>query len=90
MKYRMITANRLDDGACVWMDGDGNWSTDIAKGAYAPEAETETLLKLAEAGVGKCLIVAPYAIEVEADGEVVPIRFREQVRAKGPTIAFGA
>jgi hypothetical protein len=90
MKYRMITANRLDDGACVWMDRDGNWSTDIGNGKYGSEAETETLLKLAAVGVEKCLIVAPYAIDVEADGEVVPVRFREQVRAKGPTIPFGA
>lgn len=90
MKYRMITANRLSDGACVWMDAKGNWTTDINQGKYAPEAETDDLLKLAANGVAKCLIVGPYAIDVVADGAVVPVRFREQVRANGPTIAFGA
>lgn len=90
MKYRMITANRLSDGACVWMDANGNWTTDINQGTYVPEAESESLLKRAADGVAKCLIVGPYAIDVVADGLVVPVRFREQVRAKGPTIAYGA
>jgi hypothetical protein len=89
MKHRMITAQRLADGANVWMDEAGNWTTDINQGHYVPEAEAEELLKQAAASVAKCLIVGPYAIEVVADGPVVPVRFREQVRAKGPTIAYG-
>lgn len=91
MKHRMITANRLSDGACVWMDGDGNWSTDIATGKCVPEAGSDALLDQAAAGVAKCLIVGPYAIDVVVDdGEVVPVRFREQIRAKGPTIPLPA
>lgn len=87
----MITANRLSDGACVWMDGDGNWSTDIATGKCVPEAGSDALLDQAAAGVAKCLIVGPYAIDVVVDdGEVVPVRFREQIRAKGPTIPLPA
>jgi len=89
MKYRMITANRLADGACVWMDGEGNWTTDIKRGKWVPEAESEELMKRSAAGVAKCLIVGPYAIDVSVDGGMVtPVRFREQVRVKGPTIAL--
>jgi hypothetical protein len=90
MKYRMITAQRLADGANVWMDAAGNWTTDINKGQYVPDAEAETLLKQAGDAVAKCLIVGPYAIDVVADGTVVPVRIREQIRANGPTIAYGA
>ena len=89
MKYRMITAQRLADGANVWMDAAGNWTTDINQGRYVPEAEAEALLKQATDAVAKCLIVGPYAIEVVADGTVVPVRIREQIRANGPTIAYG-
>jgi len=88
MKYRMITAQLLADGANVWMDGAGNWTTDINKGKYVPEADADALLKLAADGVAKCLIVGPYAIDVVADGTVVPVRIREQIRANGPTIAY--
>ena len=91
MKHRMITANLLSDGACVWLDSDCNWTTDIAKGKYVPEADSDALLEQAAAGVAKCLIVGPYAIDVTVDGsEVVPVRFREQIRAQGPTIPLPA
>lgn len=91
MKQHMITANRLSDGACVWLSGDGNWTTDIVQGKYVPEAESDALLNQAAAGIAKCLIVGPYAIDVTVDGsEVVPVRFREQIRAKGPTIPLPA
>lgn len=89
MKYRMITAQRLADGANVWMDGAGNWTTDINQGKYVPETQADALLKQAAESVAKCLVVGPYAIDVMADGDVVPVRFREQVRAKGPTVAYG-
>jgi hypothetical protein len=89
MKYRMITAQRLADGANVWMDAAGNWTTDINNGVYVPEADAEALLKQASSDVAKCLIVGPYAIDVVADGSVVPVRIREQIRANGPTIPYG-
>ena len=88
MKYRMITANRLSDGASVWMDGDGRWWTDIARGKWVPEAEAEALLKLAAEGVKTCHVVGPYEIDVVVDGGVTPVRFREQLRVKGPTIGL--
>ncbi len=89
MKYRVITAQRLADGGCVWMDGEGNWLTDINRAKCASEAESEALLKLAAASVAKSVVVAPYAIEVSVDGgKVTPIRFREQVRVKGPTVSL--
>jgi len=86
MKYRMITANRLADGACVWMDGSGGWSTDINRGKWVEDSEADALLERAAEAVKKCLVVGPYAIDVVVDGDVTPVRFREQVRAKGPTI----
>ena len=86
MKYRMITANRLSDGACVWMDGAGQWWTDINRGKWVAEGEADALLEVAAQGVKDCVVVGPYAIEVVVDGGVSPVRFREQVRAKGPTI----
>jgi hypothetical protein len=86
MKYRMITANRLSDGACVWMDESGAWWTDINRGKWVEESEADALLERAAEGVKKCLVVGPYVIDVVVDGGVTPVRFREQVRAKGPTI----
>ena len=90
MKYRMVTANRLADGACVWMDGTGQWWPAIDKGRWVEESGVDALLEIAAEGVKNCIVVGPYAIEVVVDGGITPVRFREQVRAKGPTIPLTA
>ncbi len=89
--YRVITANRLDDGAVVYMtrDGDGvGWSTVVADATMFPEADTEAMLRLAAGDVADNVVVDTYAIEIT--GKNKPMGMREKIRAGGgPTIAVG-
>ncbi len=89
--YRVITANRLDDGAVVYMtrDGDGiGWSTGIDDATVFTEADTEVMLQLAAGEVAGNVVVDTYAIEIT--GKNKPMGMREKIRAGGgPTIAVG-
>ncbi len=89
MSHQMVTANRLSDGAVVYLTTDGGWSTSVNEGHFVTDGEADALLKSADKSVDDCTVVDAYLIAVEAAGtDIRPVRFREQVRAKGPTIAL--
>ncbi|WP_414832451.1 DUF2849 domain-containing protein [Afifella sp. YEN Y35] len=84
---QVVTANRLEDGAVVWLGAGGHWFEDInAAKVFAPEKVAEGLAD-ADAAVSRQEIVGPDAIAVtQAEGEIVPVRLRERIRAQGPSI----
>lgn len=87
MIHRMVTANRLHDGAVVYLAADKDWTRNVESGLVADPSAPEKLLAIAELAVQDQIIVAPYLIEVEVVANSIhPIRFREQIRAKGPSI----
>ena len=89
MSHQMVTANRLSDGVVVYLTADGGWSTSVNEGHFVTDDEADALLKSADKSIDDCTVVDAYLIAVEAAGtDVRPIRFREQVRAKGPTVAL--
>ena len=84
----ILTANRLKDGTAVFLDFEGAWSEDIREAlvAHSPD-EVRALEDRGKYDAGHNLIVEPYLVEVrEIDGRIIPIRYRERVRAGGPTI----
>jgi Protein of unknown function (DUF2849) len=83
---RLVTANRLRDGAPVYRTAEG-WSPAIDDAQLVAEADAESLLATAQAGPPPLPVVAPYVVEavVEA-GKVRPLALRERIRAFGPTI----
>ena len=85
---KMVTANRLSDGVVVYRTADGRWTHELAEGEIVEGKELGAArLAEAEAAVAACRVVAPYLIDVVAEGEVVrPARFREAIRAAGPTV----
>jgi hypothetical protein len=89
MAQQMITANRLSDGAVVFLAGGGRWVERFSEGRLANnEAEAKALQQIAEAAVTCAEVVAPYLIDVaEQDGRLQPSRYRERIRAEGPSIA---
>jgi len=91
MAQQMITANRLSDGAVVFLASGGRWVERFAEGRLANnEAEAAALQQIAEAAVTCAEIVAPYLIDVaEQDGRLQPSRYRERIRAEGPSIPAG-
>ena len=89
MSHQLVTANRLSDGVVVYLTADGSWSTSVNEGHFVTDDEADALLKSADKSIDDCTVVDAYLIAVEAAGtDVRPIRFREQVRAKGPTVAL--
>ncbi len=84
----VLTANRLSDGASVFLDFEGAWGEDIAEAlvAHSPD-EIRALEDRGTHDAARNLIVEPYLVDVEeVAGRIVPVRYRERVRAGGPTI----
>jgi hypothetical protein len=89
MAQQMITANRLSDGAVVFLASGGRWVERFGEGRVANnEVEAGALQQIAEAAVTCAEVVAPYLIDVgEIEGRLQPTRYRERIRAEGPSIA---
>ena len=88
MPAQSVTANRLLDGAVVWLTADGEWSASArAAAVYADETAVKAGLAQALADEGRQLVVASYATEVvvEAAGPW-PVKIKDRIRASGPTV----
>jgi Protein of unknown function (DUF2849) len=86
--HSVLTANRLGDGIAVFLDFEGAWNENIAEAlvAHSPD-EVRALEDRGAYDAAHNLVVEPYLIEVqEVAGSIEPIRYRERVRAGGPTI----
>lgn len=83
----IFTANRLGDGAVVYLMADGGWSELIGECRIArSEAEHADMAHRAEQAELGQQVVGAYAAEIEIDGaELHPIKLREVIRAAGPT-----
>jgi Protein of unknown function (DUF2849) len=85
---QMIIANRLRDGAVVFLAPNEGWDPAIGAGTLIDnEADAATLLALANRHVGECRVIDPQLIDVEIkDGKPRPTAIREAIRAFGPTV----
>jgi hypothetical protein len=92
MTDQVLTANRLGDGAVVYLTPSGTWSESIAESRIARDVNrdvkaSETLLADGMALCSGNLADPPYLIDVTTDGgDVRPVRYRERIRAFGPSI----
>jgi len=91
MNARILTANRLGDGAVVYRDAAGNWVEDIADAEIARDEYAEKVLTEAGArALAARLVVGPYLMEITEDaGTPRPVSQRERIRAAGPTVGYG-
>jgi len=91
MTARVLTANRLDDGAVVYRDAAGDWVDSLADAAPAEgEAAEQALLAAGTVDVARRLVVGPYLMEVALGAAApAPVSQRERIRAAGPTVAAG-
>jgi hypothetical protein len=87
----VVTANRLADGAVVYLSADRAWTTELADAAVTTSAPVVQEL-LAAAKVDRLRAVDPYVapVKVAADGRVQPGNLRESIRSAGPTIELPA
>ncbi len=93
MTLQVVTANRIGDGSVVYLTRVGGWSERFADGQVSrSDEESDTLMAVAGATAEIPEVIEPYAIDVVDEAGVVrPVRYREAIRAQGPTIhpAFG-
>lgn len=91
MSVKVLTANRLHDGACVWLGAAGRWVRDIDDALVA--RHPEAVAGLEEAGriaFADNSVVDVTVIDVEEIGtHLRPLRLRERIRVGGPTVDYG-
>lgn len=88
---KILTANRLIDGLVIFAGPDRTWVTDIADAeVFEDGAPLEAAIAFGQEGVLGKFLIDPYPIDVTIeDGVPVPVRLRELIRAKGPTVGYG-
>ncbi len=91
MADRIVTANRLDDGLVVYLNGASGgtgWSERIDDaGVAGDDVAAGRLLARAEGPDQAIRVVGPYLIEVTRGAAVPwPVSHREAIRALGPTV----
>ena len=84
---QIATANRLRDGAVVFLAADGSWSTSLVDAEVArTAADAERLVAISNRDAAT-VIVGPALIAVTDHGGVIePVDLRERIRANGLTI----
>jgi hypothetical protein len=89
---QIVTANRLRDGAVVFLTATGDWSTNVDDGEVARDATVAARLQaVGDKAMTDRAVVAPYLIEVALRGQSIqPVSYRERIRAFGPSIASRA
>ena len=87
MADKIVTANRLNDGLVVYLNGAG-WSERIEDARIAgDDAAADGLLAEAEGQGQEIRVIEPYLIEVALEGAAPrPVSYREAIRAQGPTV----
>jgi uncharacterized protein DUF2849 len=86
---QMIIANRLVDGAVVFLGLGEIWTTAIASGAVLEDdAEAQRLLAAVKQLEARSPVIDPQVIQVKLDNDGVlrPVEIRELIRAFGPTV----
>ena len=79
-----VTANRLDTGEVVFLDGDA-WRPRLADAElYAAPGTAEAAVTRAKAE--PLVVIDPYLIDLRLEGGLpIPLSYRERVRALGPS-----
>lgn len=84
----VFTANRLRDGRVVWLGEAAAWVERLAEAQVFAPAEAPAGLALAQQGERDRQVVGAYGAEVVIrNGVPMPVKFRERLRAQGPSVS---
>ena len=85
----VVTANRLADGAVVWLSPAGGWTDRIGEAAVGSTGdEVLRLLDIAHGDENTAVGAYPAPVRLGADGRIEPANLRERIRVSGPTVAL--
>lgn len=83
---QIVIANRLRDGAVVFLGNGAGWVESIDESRVVAE-DAERALADAKDDEAACIVIDPYLIDVETvDGRLRPTVYREAIRAFGPSV----
>ena len=83
MTYKILTANRLEDGLVIYL-GEDEWSADIGTARKAYDDDQAAVLEYqGKQAAAHNEVADPYLIDLDDEG---PVRWRETIRANGPTV----
>jgi len=84
---QIVIANRLTDGRVVFLATGDSWASKVDDARVEePGAGAEALLATAQRLEAQQQVVDPQLIDVAVeDGHVRPTKYREAIRAAGPT-----
>ena len=85
MTRQIISANRLTDGIVVYLTEAGDWTERIDAALIVNDETAVSAAATAAAAVARQHVVDPYPVEID-DAGGRPTRFREFIRAQGPTV----
>jgi hypothetical protein len=87
MTRQVISANRLTDGIVVYLTEAGDWSERIDAARIVDDETSAAAAAAAAEAVARQIVVEPYPIDIDdAGGTRRPTKFREFIRAQGPTV----
>ena len=88
---KILTANRLIDGAVVFWTKRQDWSTDYRESCLlAEESDIAAAETAGQEDEKNRIVVGAYLIDAEQGESGIELKkFRERIRADGPTILFG-
>lgn len=82
---KAVTANRLGDGAVVYLAGDETWTSDLSAAARFDDEAAKAALETAQARATE--IADAYLIDVDDKGAPAGREtLRETIRKSGPTV----
>lgn len=82
---KAVTANRLRDGAVVYLDDKDQWTHDLRAAARFNDADAGDVLAAVQTRVGE--IADVYLIDVDEAGALTGREtLRETIRKSGPTV----
>lgn len=82
---KIVTANRLDDGAVVYLGDDDRWTLSQSAAAKFSNDDAKSVLAAAQSRITE--IADAYLVDVDDDGALTGREtLRESIRRKGPTV----
>lgn len=81
---KAVTANRLADGAVVWLAHDGALVDRFERAALFHDDEAEAAL--AQVAAQSTVVAGVYLIDADASGPAGREALRETIRRNGPTV----
>jgi hypothetical protein len=84
----VLTANRLSDGAVVYLTASGGWAERLSDGHLLTTPDAVQAAEAQGRAAQEALaVVGAYVLDVAAEGTSIrPLRMREIIRAAGPSV----